>query len=412
MTRDGTRGLQGRGVEIPVPGQVWVADDVDLSAIEAGCVLLPGTRLEGAGTRIGRGARVGVSGPAALRDAGVGRGVELGSGVFEGVVLMEGARFGPSAHARAGTLFEEGASAAHAVGTKQTILFPWSTLGSNINACDLLLAGGTGPKDHSEIGSGFIHFNFTPFAARGDKATPSLFGDAVRGAWLKERRIFLGGAGGVVGPIRVGYGTVLAAGSVYRRDRGDGLLVYGEILPDREVAFEPMIIRRGLDRVRRNLEFMSQLVALRAHYETIRLALAGQDPWQRGLVGAGVRLLDDALAERSHQLERFVSGFPASADALEARFGATHMEVNEQRTLAERFASAVNLRDATRARDAVDPALRDRVVQALPSSAASYVGWVTQQEDSVLDAGRAWLAAIAGAYMRDPAGAGLVLNGG
>jgi hypothetical protein len=210
----------------------------------------------------------------------------------------------------------------------------------------------------------------------------------------------------------VGYGTVLAAGSVYRRDRGDGLLVYGEILPDREVAFEPMIIRRGLDRVRRNLEFMSQLVALRAHYETIRLALAGQDPWQRGIVGAGVRLLDDALAERSDQLERFVSGFPSSADALEARFGATHMEVNEQRTLAERFASAVSLRDATRARDAVDPALRDRVVQALPSSAASYLGWVTQQEDSVLDAGRAWLAAIAGAYMRDPAGAGLLLNGG
>ena len=36
-------------------------------------------------------------------------------------------------------------------------------------------------REHTEVGSRFIHFNFTPRGQSGDKATPSLIGDVARG---------------------------------------------------------------------------------------------------------------------------------------------------------------------------------------------------------------------------------------
>ena len=105
---------------------------------------------------------------------------------------------GSGAHVRTGTLLEEQAGAAHTVGFKQTIFLPFVTAGSLINFCDCLMAGGTSRKNHSEIGSSYIHFNFTP---RQDKATASLIGDVPRGVMLDQAPIFLGGQGGLVGPV-------------------------------------------------------------------------------------------------------------------------------------------------------------------------------------------------------------------
>src|SRR5690606_1997997 len=130
------------------------------------------------------------------RDSALARGAAVASGYVEGAVLLREAKLGANAHVRPGTLLEELASTAHAVGLKQTVLLAYVTLGSLINFCDCLMAGGTSRSDHSEVGSGFIHFNFTPWGERGDKATPSLIGDVVRGVFLRERRIFLGGLAG------------------------------------------------------------------------------------------------------------------------------------------------------------------------------------------------------------------------
>src|SRR2546430_17141891 len=97
-------------------------------------------------------------------------------------------------------------------------------MGSLINLCHLLMAGGMPREDHSEFGSAFIHFNFTPWGKSGDKATPSLIGDVTAGVFLRERRIFLGGQSGMVGPRAVGYGSMTGAGPGRRRDVGAGRL--------------------------------------------------------------------------------------------------------------------------------------------------------------------------------------------
>ncbi|MBK8259758.1 MAG: hypothetical protein IPK80_00205 [Nannocystis sp.] len=97
-----------------------------------------------------------------VRDAVLGEGARIDGGFAEGAVLLRGASAGADAHLRAGTLMEEESSTAHAVGLKHTILLAFVTLGSLINFCDALVAGGTSRRDHSEVGSGYIHFNYTP----------------------------------------------------------------------------------------------------------------------------------------------------------------------------------------------------------------------------------------------------------
>src|SRR4051812_48146350 len=180
--------LRARGVQILDPGQTFVDEDVDPARIHPTATLYPGTRLHGRRTFLGAGAAVGVEGPATLADSVLGEGASIASGYAKGTVLLRGAKLGGSGHCREGTILEEEASTAHAVGLKQTILLPFVTLGSLINFCDLLMAGGTSRDDHSEVGSGFIHFNFTPWGRHGDKATPSLIGDVVHGVLLDQPR--------------------------------------------------------------------------------------------------------------------------------------------------------------------------------------------------------------------------------
>ncbi len=306
--------LLRQGVSMTAPAQVFVGEDVRLERVRPGSTLYPGARIEGAGTWISAGAAVGTEGSVLARNCVLGKGAKLASGSFEDCVLLEGASLGPSGHGRAGTLLEEGASTAHAVGTKQTILLAYATLGSNINCCDALLAGGSGLGDHSEIGSGFIHFNFTPFGLTGDKATPSLFGDVPRGVLMRSPRIFLGGAGGVVGPLSVGFGTVLAAGSVWRRGRGDGILALAERLPERDLGFAPERQGRVGEKLLANLIYIGNLHALKAYYSAVRVPLARGDLDREAVLDAAMKLLDASVLERLKQVGRWVAGLNSSGE--------------------------------------------------------------------------------------------------
>jgi serine acetyltransferase len=320
MAHHSPEALVRHGITLPAPAAVWVEDDVDIERIaRRGVTLHPMTRIAGAQTTIGEGSEIGAQGPVVLRDCALGRRVRIASGTVESATLLDGASLGPNAHVRAGTLLEEEASTAHAVGLKQTIILAFGTLGSQINFCDCLLAGGRSRKDHSEVGSGFIHFNFTPFGAQGDKATASLFGGVPRSVLLRENRIFLGGAGGVVGPIEIGFGCVLAAGSVYRRDYADGLLVYGEPKEARAIPFDPYVVRRVEQKMKRSLRYIGHLRALAAWYRRVRLAPAREALARYVLESALVRLAEGER-ERVEQVDRLfenrrLSGGAASGGA-------------------------------------------------------------------------------------------------
>ncbi|PKN06489.1 MAG: UDP-N-acetylglucosamine pyrophosphorylase, partial [Deltaproteobacteria bacterium HGW-Deltaproteobacteria-7] len=180
-SHDAIAQLLDKGLDIPNPLTLDIGPEVDLDRISGDVTLYPGCRISGAKTAIAPGVKLGAEGPVVIDDCRLGPDVQLKGGSFQRSVFLQKANMGPSAQIREACLLEEEANGAHCVGLKQTILFPFVTLGSLVNLCDCLMAGGLSRKDHSEVGSSYIHFNFTP---DGDKTTPSLFGDVPRGVML------------------------------------------------------------------------------------------------------------------------------------------------------------------------------------------------------------------------------------
>ncbi|HEY0137261.1 MAG TPA: UDP-N-acetylglucosamine pyrophosphorylase [Nannocystis sp.] len=310
--------LVARGVHVIDPRQTYVDAGVLAERIHPGVVLHPGTRLIGQRTFLGPEAELGREGPVTAIDCVLGEGARIDGGYARDAVLLRGASAGSAAHLREGTLLEEEASTAHAVGLKHTILMSFVTVGSLVNFCDLLMAGGSSRKDHSEVGSGYIHFNFTPWGERGDKATPSLIGDVPRGALLRARRIFLGGSGGMVGPRVVGFGAVAGAGQVLRKDVPEDRMVI-QLPRELERPFPYDAIDPPEPRAIHNARFIGELTALRAWYSEIRLRRAPETgPFEhvRTVTQEAIASIDLAIAERQIRFSAFLRERGVDAPAL------------------------------------------------------------------------------------------------
>ncbi|MHC1725158.1 MAG: UDP-N-acetylglucosamine pyrophosphorylase [Syntrophobacteraceae bacterium] len=261
--------LMDKGVDIPNPLTLDIGEEVRAENISGnGVKIYPGCRIYGKATLIARGARIGAEGPVTVEDCQVGPMVKLKGGYFKGSVFLEKANMGLGAHVRDACILEEEASGAHCVGLKHTILFPFVTLGSLINFCDCLMAGGTSRKDHSEVGSSYIHFNFTP---DGDKATPSLLGEVPRGVMLNQPAIFLGGQGGMAGPLRLGFGNVAVAGTILRKDiLEDRRMINAETYPPKVCNFERYRYASIVRILKNNIFFLANLAALEYWYKNVR----------------------------------------------------------------------------------------------------------------------------------------------
>ncbi len=298
--------LLDKGVRIINPASVTIDDDVDPDRISGDRVVVhPGCRIRGARTVISAGVELGAEGPVTLENCQLGPRVKLQGGSASGAVFLEGASLGLGHHVREGCILEEEANGAHTVGLKQTILLPFVTLGSLINFCDLLMAGGTSRTDHSEVGSSYIHFNFTP---TGDKTTPSLFGDVPRGVMLRERPIFLGGQGGAVGPVRVAYGTVVGAGSIVRDDISIENSLH-LIAPPATVT-RPLTGRgysRLVPMLAKNLAYLANLDALEAWYRLARAPFFAVQPLGDLVLEGALAALASGRAERIARLARLAT---------------------------------------------------------------------------------------------------------
>jgi hypothetical protein len=297
--------LLDKGVNIPIPLSLDIGAEVDVDRISAdGVTIHPGCRIRGGRTVISAGVTLGSEGPVTIEDCRLGPNVSLKGGYAANAVFLEGANLGLGHQVREGTLLEEEASGAHCVGLKQTILFPFVTLGSLVNFCDCLLSGGTSRSNHSEVGSSYIHFNFTP---RGDKATASLFGDVARGVMLREPPIFLGGQGGAVGPVTVGYGSVIAAGSVLRGDVPDGQLAIVGSPPSTQVPFNQSIYRDVNPLVAKNVVYIANLRTLQEWYRRARAPFFAAQELGELIYEGSLEILAAAMSERSKRLQAMVA---------------------------------------------------------------------------------------------------------
>jgi len=303
-----------RGVIIPFPATVSISPEVVPENIQSGVVLHPGSRIQGAETSIGAGSVLGAEGPAVVNNCQLGRKVKLGSGFFDSSVFLDGAAIGGGAHVRPGCLIEEEAGGAHTVGLKQTVLMSYVTLGSLINFCDCLMAGGTSRKNHSEVGSSFIHFNYSPHQ---DKATPSLIGDVVHGVLLKQSPIFLGGQGGLVGPVRIAFGTVIPAGQIIRHDiLNANHLVYDHAATPGSRVYDAAVYGATDRIVLNNLLYIGNIKALKQWYLWVRKPFMSGDPALSACHDGAVRVLSGILSERIKRLDELSEKLHESAAKL------------------------------------------------------------------------------------------------
>jgi len=300
--------LLRRGVVMAAPESVEIGDALDPRRIAPGVVIHAGCKVFGSQTSIGPGCVLGREAPTTVEDCQLGAEVQLKGGFFSGAVFLDGAAMGSGGHVRAGTILEEGAEMAHTVGLKQSIFFPFVVGGSLINFCDALMAGGRSRKDHSEIGSSFIHFNYTP---HGDKATASLIGDVPRGVMLNQAPIFLGGQGGIAGPVCIEYGTVLAAGSVLRKD----VIEEGQLVVPTVPRAGVRPYRGGYASVDRLLQkgaaYIGNLAALEVWYAQVRHTHLSRTSHGQACLEGALSQLAAARKERMKRLDGLVEKLAA-----------------------------------------------------------------------------------------------------
>ncbi|MGI5869428.1 MAG: UDP-N-acetylglucosamine pyrophosphorylase [Kiritimatiellia bacterium] len=308
------RKLIDRGVVFPDPDAVSIAPDIDPERFHPGAVIHPGCRISGVETAVGPGARIGAESPATLRNCQIGRDVVVAGGFLDGTTLLDGVMVGNGFHSRPGTLLEECSSVAHAVGLKQTILMPYVTLGSLINFCDVLMAGGTGQDNHSEVGSSYVHFNFTPHQ---DKATASLVGDVPRGVLLDRKPIFLGGQGGLVGPCRIAYGTIAAAGCILRHDvpEENQLVTGSSTTALRTRPYEAVKYGRVEGILKNCFLYLGNILALRAWYDHARQPIMVKTPWGAACWAGARQRLGEIWKERVKRLDQLAEKFVTSVEA-------------------------------------------------------------------------------------------------
>lgn len=300
--------LLKKGVKILCPENVEIGHEVNSERIAKDVVIHSGCKIYGKETYIMSGTELGYEGPVTVYNCQVGNNVKLKGGVFYDSVFLDGVDIGAGAQIREGCLLEEEARCAHTVGLKQSILFPYVTLGSLINFCDCLMAGGTDKKNHSEVGSSYIHFNYTP---NQDKATASLIGDVPRGVMLKEPPIFLGGQGGIIGPVKIGYGVVVAAETIIRKDllEENTLFIDYPARVSKKMPFHKGLYNNPKRIFNLNILYIANLIALRTWYSDVRFMFIDKEI----LIGA-LKKIDVNILERIKRLEEVAHNMPNSIE--------------------------------------------------------------------------------------------------
>lgn len=389
--------LLQKGVKIPNPQSIEIGREVDTDRISGdGVIIYSGCKIFGQSMLILQGSILGYEGPVTIKNCQLGPQVELKGGFFRDAVFLKNVRMGSGSNVREGTILEEESSVANSVGLKQTILLPFVTLGSIVNFCDCLMSGGTSRKDHSEVGSSFIHFNYTP---NQDKATPSLIGDVPRGVILNQRPIFLGGQGGLVGPCRLEFGTVTSAGSIIRKDElRPGRLIFSGTGKDGSIPFMPGIYQNIKRIVLNNIVYIANLIALMQWYTYVRSQFISDDFTEPLFVGLKEKLRM-AIDERIQRLKALSQKMPDSVIAYQnyAKENASSRILKQKNEFYERgneleeyFRSQTNIGVKENLRDG----FMEKIRRSVQTSGKDYIPVIKGLKDTDKEQGTLWLQSI------------------
>jgi UDP-N-acetylglucosamine/UDP-N-acetylgalactosamine diphosphorylase len=340
-----------------------------------------------------RGVKLGSRSPVTVNNCQLGVNVELKGGYVEDSTFLDFANMGDGAEVRAGCLLEEEANGAHTVGLKQTILFPFVTLGSIINFCDILMAGGTSRRNHSEVGSSYIHFNYTP---NQDKATASLIGDVSHGVMLNQPPIFLGGQGGLVGPSQIGYNTVIAAGVIFRGDCPQGQkLLMGKEPQKEDRDFYPGLYWNIKKRIINCIEYIANIIALRQWYKSVRSKFYQGSDIERLLYEGAVEKIEIIFNERVNRFTALAKKMEKSLTLYKSIMGdkASEELINQKRDLIENVQNIENSFNECFSYTGNEEK-RDEFLNCIDFTSNDYIKAITNLNENNTKNGSSWLLSI------------------
>lgn len=291
--------LKTKGVIIPNPENVYINDDVNIEQIEKSVVLLPGTSLQGniilrENTVIGPNAF--------LKNVVCSRNVHLASGVYENCVFLDGAKTRLGTEIRNDSLFMEMVETSHTVGCKMTILGIKVVLGSLVNYCDIFVSGGSNePFAFTEIGSGAIHYNFTPNGLKfGSLIGPGAVGEMF-GLFPKT---FIGGNTQLVAPIKIDSQVLIPAGSSVRSSVKSGTLYSEENKQSTTSNFSLDLLTSVFKKVSHTSELIIHYKALALYFERVRILFAklAKDPLLEQIFRQAIHIINNNIQERLYWL--------------------------------------------------------------------------------------------------------------
>ena len=383
-----------KGVKIPNPSSVEIGEGVNINLISSENVTIhSGCKIFGNKTLIMSGVTLGSRSPVTIKNCQLGRNVELKGGYFEGSTFLDSVDMGDGAEVREGCLLEEKANGAHTVGLKQTILFPFVTLGSIVNFCDILMAGGTNRTNHSEVGSSYIHFNYTP---NQDKATASLIGDVANGVMLNQRPIFLGGQGGLVGPSQIGYSTTIAAGVIYRGDCPQGhRLLMGKEPQKEDMDFYPGLYWSVKRRVINCIEYIANIIALRQWYLIVRSQFFQGSDMEKLLYEGALEKLEIIFNERTKRFKQLASKMEKSIELYKSiKVNDVSNElINQKRELFENIQEIEKVFNECLSYSG-DEEMKDEFLNNIDPTNKDFINEIQNLSESTKKVGTSWLLSI------------------
>jgi UDP-N-acetylglucosamine/UDP-N-acetylgalactosamine diphosphorylase len=144
---------------------------------------------------------------------------------------------------------------------------------------------------------------------------------------LNQPPIFLGGQGGIIGPVRLGFGNVVAAGSVLRHDYpGDNQLIFEKSPANEAKDYIPAMYPHFGRVIKNNLIYLANLTALEAWYVQIRKPFLETREFGT-LIYAG--LLEQLLAAKKERLKR-LKAMAGKAAASNAEYDSKRKDLLDQ----------------------------------------------------------------------------------
>ena len=197
---------------------------------------------------------------------------------------------------------------------------------------------------------------------------------------------------GLVAPLQIGFGAVIAAGSTVRRDVAENQLVSGGSVQAGPLPYDPTIYRELLSKLMTTAKIAFNLRALLLWYSSVRLAYADGDE-RPPLEGAMTRL-EDHLQHRTAELNKVLEKVGAAGQ---------HPAITRvRREIGDLLLESISAEDATAPRDflsAYETARKDQhhidAIRSLSDEAAASASvWLTQTIQARLERLRGLLGVL------------------